>query len=221
MAMGPDGTFAFDNGGYIDTNPFVAGSYELVDEIVDLNVEVGGCTVVPDYRPELTSDGTLRIVFTETGDNACDVGVGTAWTLIRLSPSSAAGAALSTAGASESNPLPTSSIRVGGIWLREGSGQLLRLSGERTYTIDDSGLLGIEPDDTGTWDLEDDTITLTSAGSAVCTEGDAHVLDDVVVDAVDLPEDAATPTRRFRSVAGEPDCRTYGIGDQTWIRVSP
>ena len=54
MAMGPDGTFAFDNGGYIDTTPFVAGTFELDGDIVDLNVEEGGCTVVPDYRADLT-----------------------------------------------------------------------------------------------------------------------------------------------------------------------
>lgn len=221
MAMGPDGTFAFDNGGYLDTTPFVAGTHELDGDIVDLNVEEGGCTVVPDYRAELTSDGTLRVVYTETGDNACDVGVGTEWTLIRLSPSSAAASAISSSTTGGSEPAPPAVSLVTGIWLREGSGQLLRTTADHTYAIDDSGLLGIDPDDTGTWDVEGDAVTLVSAGSASCREGDTHVLDDVLVDSVRLTVAAATFTRRVRAVAADPECRIYGTGDQTWIRVSP
>ena len=221
MAMGLDGTFAFDNGGYIDTDPFVAGTYELDGDVVDVTVEDGGCTVVPDYHAEMTADGAMQIVFTETGDQACDVGLGTEWTLIRLSPSSAAGAAISPPTTGGSEPAPPGVTLVNGIWLREGSGQLLRLSGDHTYAIDDSGVLGIEPDDTGTWEIESDAVMLVSAGSASCTEGDTHVLDDVLVDSVRLTEANATSTRRIRSVAAEPECRIYGTGDQTWIRVSP
>ena len=105
MAMGPDGTFAFDNGGTSTPTHSSPGATSSSVTIVDLSVEVGGCTVVPDYRAELTSDGTLRIVYTETGDKACDVGVGTEWTLIRLSPSSAAGSAISSPTTAGSNRL--------------------------------------------------------------------------------------------------------------------
>lgn len=221
MVLGADGTIAFDNGGYLDTQPFVAGTYQIDGDVVMWDVRQGGCSVGPDFRAVIPEDGRLHVVFTETGDGACDVGVGAEWTWIRVSPSSSAGAAINAPVSDLDNAYPPTEGAVPGIWLRQGSGQLLRLSSAGTYAVDDGGLLGTDPNDTGVYEIDGDTITYTSAGSATCTAGDTQMWEGIAIDDVRLHEDHGSYAKTLHTTAGEPDCGAHFAGDQTWLRISP
>ena len=104
--------------------------------------------------------------------------------------------------------------------MRQGSGQLLHLGNFGDYAIDDGGLLGIDADDTGAHEVDGDSITFTSDGSATCTTGDIHRWEIVLLDDVQLHEDLPQ-AKVLQTEGGEPDCAIHVAGDQTWLRLSP
>lgn len=68
-------------------------------------------------------------------------------------------------------------VDLNGIWVQvedaNSLGVLVRFSANSTFAIDDGGELATKPDALGRFDLDEDTITFTSQGSNLCTEGDS------------------------------------------------
>ncbi len=220
MAIGADGTIAFDSYGQLVTAPYSFGRYELDGDVI---VFLGGCG--QDLRAAMPDVGHLHTAFTEPGIAGCanDIPVGSQWSWIRVSPSSPAGEAVSLPVEAFNNPHSPSETSMSGIWLRQGSGQLLHLGDLGDYAVDDGGLLGIDPDDTGSYEVDGDTITFTSVGGgrAVCTAGDIQRWENVLVDDVQLHEGLSTFAKALQTAGGEPDCSIHLAGDQTWLRISP
>jgi hypothetical protein len=221
MRLGADGTIVFDDSGYLDTDPAHSGTYQLDGDLVVYDFDAGSCTIGPDFRAVMPEEGRLVTTFTETGDGNCDVGAGSEWHWIRVSPSSPLSAAATTADLAAIGEFPVANNNhLAGIWLREGSGQLLRFSSDGSYAIDDGGQLGVDPDDTGTYELDGNTITFTSAGSASCAAGDVNVWAGATVAYIGPDEDDLVSTPVLRTMA-EVGCPTYPAGEQTWLRLSP
>ena len=86
---------------------------------------------------------------------------------------------------------------------------MLRLGGDHTYAIDDAGLLESNPTTPGRG-TRGRHRHVDQRWIASCTEGDTHVLDDVLVDAVRLTEGDATRPDEFAPSRPSPSCRTYG-----------
>lgn len=221
LALHSDGTMAFDNGGYLDTDPAVAGTFALDQHDVVFTAGESACAAGDSWTFEATTpeDGRLLTVITEDGTGNCSVGMGTEWSWTRLSPRSAAGTAIITPATGGGTTHPPTETSVRGIWLLEGSGQLLRFGRDGTYAIDDGGLLGADPDDIGTYEVEGSSIAFTSTGSRSCAAGESMVWEKVVRDDVFVEENRRY-VPRLRTGAIETECPSFGGGDQTWIRVS-
>jgi hypothetical protein len=169
----------------------------------------------------MPDEGRLVTTFTETVDGNCDIGAGSKWTWIRVSPNSPAGAAMTAPDIPAGDEISVASCRLTGIWLLEGSGQRIRFSSDGTYAVDDGGLLGSDPDDTGSYEVVDGTVTLTSAGSASCTVGDVQVWEGATVAQLRLHENLPVYSSLLRSGAAEPGCSIYPSSELTWLRLSP
>jgi hypothetical protein len=222
MRFGDDGTFAFDSRGSIDVTPTFAGTYELDTDAVVTNRVRGVCSEAIDFTVVMPEDGRLHTTVTQTGaGKGCAIPVGTTSEWVRVSPISAAGSAAVTTVASVEDTAPPTPRAMFGIWHRQGSGQLLRLAIDGTYAIDDGGLLGSDPDDTGSYELDGHTVTLTSAGSASCAAGDTQVLDGFMLSSVRVNEVDILSTRLFDATASGSNCPIHTAGDQTWLRISP
>jgi hypothetical protein len=221
LMFGTDGTFAFDRRGNIDTSPDAAETYELDGDVVVTHRERGGCAEAIDFTVEMPEEGRLLTVVTDTGSGkGCVIPVGTESTWLRVSPYSPPGAATFTIVSSVDDTNPPSRQTIYGIWQRQGSGQLLRFGIDGTYAIDDGGLLR-NPDDIGSYELDGDTITFTSAGSATCTAGDNQVWERLSLGSVRLQQEDFLHTRLLNVTAGDPECPIHSAGDQTWLRISP
>jgi len=156
VRFSPDGTYAFDNIGSLDTDPAAAGTYEVNGRIITFTN--GRSRICPDgdrygWRAGLTEDGRLHVLHLSTAEviddipDDCDLVGESTWT--RVSPSSPAGARIPAKLAGESAP-PSTESALRGIWLLEGGGHLLRFGTDGTYALDDAGALGKNPDDVGT-----------------------------------------------------------------------
>ena len=90
VQFSPDGTFAIDNGGYLDTDPSVRGRYELKgDTITFPNVSGHACPGTSfAWQASLLGEGLLRVVTSKEAGGSCREPLGTEWTFIRVSPSS-------------------------------------------------------------------------------------------------------------------------------------
>jgi hypothetical protein len=222
MRLGTDGSITYDTDGFLDTDPAHTGTYQLDGDLVVYDFDAGSCTIGPDFRAVMPEEGRLVTTFIEVGDGNCDVGAGSEWHWIRVAPSSPPGAAATTADLAPIGEFPVANNNhLAGIWVREGSGQLLRFGCDNTYAIDDGGQLGVDPDDTGTYELDGDRITFTGAGSTSCTAGDTQVGESTTVSLVELHEDDPAATSVLHTGAGEADCPTHVSGDQKWLRLSP
>jgi hypothetical protein len=122
-----------------------------------------------------------------------------------------ASAELTAAELSENVGPPTEGADLTGIWLPEGGSHLLRFGWDGTYAIDDSGLLGKDPDDVGTFEVgRKGTITFTSASSSRgCPEGSVSVWEEVRLEVVTL-----------RGVVSRDACMGRAGTDWTWTRIS-
>ena len=222
LMFGTDGSFALDNRGNIDTSPDAAGTYELDGDVVVTHRLRGGCDEAIDFTVAMPEDGRLHTVVTDAGSGkGCAIPVGTASNWIRVSPTSHAGAATVPTVEAVADPNPPSTRTVYGIWHRLGSGQLLRFGIDGTYAIDAAGLLTSDPDDTGTYELNGDKITFTSAGSTTCAAGDTQVWEEVTLTIVRLHEEDFLHTKLLNSTARESECPIHAAESQTWLRISP
>jgi hypothetical protein len=130
--------------------------------------------------------------------------------------------ALDTSGTPAATTFAPSVPTVSGIWLREGSGQLLRFHPDGSYAIDDDGELGVDPDETGSYVIGGSMITFTSDGSTDCPSGETFRWD-VARDSVRLDEDDVLVTSRLHATAAdtEPACPGRPAGEHVWLLVSP
>jgi hypothetical protein len=233
VRFSPDGTFAIDDGGLLDTTPAAAGTYELDGEMI--NFESSGSEVCTEgdtwaFEAGVPSEGQLHTVVKEDADEECSLGVGAQWRLTRVSPSSPPGVEITGEPGEDAVP-PEDAETLAGIWLLEGSGQLLRFGRDQSYATDDAGGLGADPADVGTVELDrDGTLTFTSGPrSRICSEGDRWVWEGVEI--------AVAPATRPDPEAGEgglavggdwtlhgdvtEDACDHAIADDAqWLRIS-
>lgn len=233
VRFSPDGTFAIDNEGFLDTKPVATGTYEL--EGKRISFESSGSRVCTEgdswvFEAGLPEGGRLQTVVKEDADPECTLGVGTQWSLVRLSPSSPPTSEIT--GERGENPVPPDdAATLAGIWLLEETGVLLRLGEDGTYAIDDAGGLGVDPADVGTFELDRrGALTFTSGPrSRSCSTGDRWVWEQVEV--------AVGPQKRPDPEAGEGGLARGGdwtlsadvtedacdhalAADAVWLRIS-
>jgi hypothetical protein len=222
MTFGADGDFAFDSRGSIDVSPTLSGTYELDTSTVVTHRLRGVCSEAIDFTVAMPEDGRLHTTVTESGEGkGCAIPVGTTSEWVRVSPISAAGSATVTTVQSVEDTAPPTLQAMYGIWQLQGSGQLLRLAIDGTYAVDDGGQLAGDPDDTGRYEIDGHTLTLTSAGSASCAAGDTQVLDGFTLRSVRVAEADLLLTKVIDATASGSACPIHTAGDQTWLRISP
>jgi hypothetical protein len=212
--FGVDGTFAIDHDGLLDSTPAAAGTYGLGGRTITFT-SVGSKVCAEGDRwaweagfPEA---GRLLTVISEDGSFECSLGIGRELRWTRVSPRSPAGVEMFAERTPGTGPPPTTSTSVSGIWLLQGSGTLLRLSWQGTYALDDGGGLGTDPDDEGSFEVDDrGTLTFTSgAESQACDAGDLWTWRKVQFGA-----------GKLRGVVSEDECRNDVGVDQTWFLLS-
>lgn len=160
-------------------------------ELVPYTLTPTGYTLPPsfcDFDASLDTDGLMdstvvRIPEPELRQEGCGFPLGDRGTLTRISPASRVGTSLSPSTEGPTQALPvrwTSDLR--GAWLKQGTGQLLMVTDDPegrglVYRLDDDGRLYDLPDDQGTVELNDGTLTLTSsADSTGCLDGSTTTL---------------------------------------------
>lgn len=101
----------------------------------------------------------------------------------------------------------TGESQLHGIWLLDGDAVLLRLStADQSYAIDDSGLLGVDPDDTGTYTFDGRTLTFTSGEETrECQPGDRAIWNVGIL-----------PTLQLVAVVIEDECGRSVGEEKTW-----
>lgn len=212
MSFQDDGTFAIDAFGTLDTSPATRGTYELAGRHISFLVEPSARCPTGEtftFRAAVPADGRLHTVMSEPG---CDVAAGVEWTWTRVSPASAGGTSIERDPTVATQPIEDV-VSLQGIWLLEGTGQLLRISWSGAYVIDDAGRLSSGSFDVGELAPDGGTLSLSSGrGSRGCHEGDRWVWDEVRVDAfahvmraTQVRDDCGHGTARARMV---------------WIRIS-
>ena len=214
--IGADGSFVFDPNGLLDTDPWGIGTYELNGTEVIITVTNGAC---PDWAfnvDDIPEDG--RVLATHLA--GCHDNAGDPWNLTRLSPISASASAI-VEPVTVLDPVEISPAIVEGIWLREGTGQLASFTSDGRYSVDDGGLLGIDPDDIGHYEIDGDTFVLSTDGTGSCPAGTTVTWTDAILDSVTFPKDDSLYIRRLRLTAPDNDCVGWTSGEQTWLRVSP
>lgn len=208
VQFGPDGTYAIDHHGELDTRPYSFGTYEVEGRTVSFAGSAGEW----EWEAAIPEDGWLLTL--SIRDNTGDLAPGTEWTWVRVSPGSPAGAQITAPAASGEGVPPSEEWQLSGIWLLEGTGQLLRFSTDGTYALDDRGRLRGDPNDQGTFEVDGKgTIMLTSgAQSHTCAEGTSWVWKDVRV---------IVSIGTLRGVVTKDDGKRDLGPDMTWVRLSP
>ena len=123
---------------------------------------------------------------------------GEPWNLTRLSPISPSASAIVEPASVSDAPVELSTAIVEGIWLREGTGQLASFTSDGRYSVDDGGLLGVDPDDTGHYEIDGDTFALSTDGTGSCVAGTTVTWTAAILDSVTFPEDDLVYIRRLR-----------------------
>ena len=227
IQFGPGDLFVLDGRAQL-TAPVFRGRHTFVDDVVtyaDNEIVDGPCDDDRQNRWAVTTvdDGKIDTEVLESG--VCGGGVGTSRTMLRLSPTSSAGAAI-TAPDGEFDDTLTFPTLLKGIWLREGTGEVVLFHTDGTYARSDTGDVLTDPEDRGTFllvtpegDDELANIVMTSDGTSECAAGSTLTWDQVqwnqVPPAVDNP---LGPIGAVRTIA-EDDCGV-SVGDQTWIHIS-
>ena len=213
MRFDTDGTFAIDAYGSLDSAPATQGTFRIEGHLV--RFEVGPSARCPTgetftFRTGLPEDGRLETVMIDPG---CGVAPGTEWTWTRVSPVSAAGTTIRASSPSGDAAPPGDAGELEGIWLLEGTGQLLRISFSGSYAIDDQGTLGIAPYDEGDIEIDGRTVILISGpGSRECRDGARWTWRSVAVEPF---------VTAMRATTGRDGCG-HGLDDVelTWIHIS-
>lgn len=149
---------------------------------------------------------------------------GTQWTFVRVSPSSPPGEEL--AGEPGEPTPPEDASTLAGLWLREGSGQLLSLGADGTYAVDDAGELGVDAADTGTFELDrNGSLTLTSGPkSRACSQGDRWVWEGAEIEVGPTVEDPTGVAQggdwTLVGDVTEDACGHGAAEDVRWLRIS-
>ena len=232
VQFGPGDLFVLDGRAQL-TDPAFRGRYTFVDDVVtylDNEVVDGPCpTGGGQTRWAITTgdDGQIGTEVLEEGE--CSGKVGYSAPMIRLSPVSTAGAAI-TPPDGEFDDTPTFPSLLKGVWLREGTGEVVHFHPDGTYARSDTGDVVANPDDRGTFVLvtpdaaaEDDNesaqVVMTSDGTSKCATGSTLTWDAVqwnqVPPAIDPP---LGPIGAVHTIAD--DACGMSSGDQTWIHVS-
>ena len=213
MRFDPDGTFAIDAYGSLDSAPATRGTFGIDGDQVHFEVAPSArCPTGETFtlRVGVSADGRLDSVMTEPG---CGVARGTEWSWTRVSPASALGTEIRAPAPSGDAAPPVDVRSLEGIWLLEGTGQLLRISFSGAYAIDDTGTLGTDPYDEGTIEVRGAKVVLISGpGSRACQAGATWEWATVVVE----PFGSA-----MRGVMRTDECG-HGVEDTklTWVRIS-
>jgi hypothetical protein len=215
--IGADGSFLFDVDGNLDTDPWGIGTYELDGTEVIISVTNGACSDWAFNVDDIPEDGRVLATYSRTG---CHLEAGDPWNLTRLSPMSPSGSAIVEPVTVSDTPLELSAATVDGIWLREGTGQLVSFTSDGRYSVDDGGLLGVDPDDTGHYEIDGDTFVLSTDGTGSCAAGTTVTWTAAILDSVTLTGDSLY-TGRLRLTAPDNECVGWTSGEQTWLRVSP
>jgi hypothetical protein len=216
--IGADGSFVFDMEGVLDTDPFGTGTYELNGTELIISVTNGACSDWAFRVDDIPEDGRVLATYSRSG---CHVNAGEPWNLTRLSPMSPSASAIVEPITVSDAPVELSPTIVEGIWLREGTGQLASFTSDGRYSVDDGGLLGVDPDDTGHYEIDGDTFVLSTDGTGSCAAATTATWTAAILDAVKFTEDDALNTRRLRLTAPDNECVGWTSGEQTWLRVSP
>jgi hypothetical protein len=224
LRMSRDGTAAFDDGGLLDRTPAVLATYEGHGDSLSFTVVEGDACDKGDnwtWRTGVQSEGRMHIVSLEDGAGNCSIGLGTKWSFTRVSPISQATAQI-TAQDSAGKGAPPSPRMLQGIWLEEGrvaSGpaprrrgtNLLRFAWDETYAIDDGGMLGTNPNDEGTFLIDEGTLKFTSGSDTrACSPG-----------AVTMWKQVRLSGRTLRAVVARDECGGSVGAELTWILLSP
>ncbi|HEY6567861.1 MAG TPA: hypothetical protein VI341_10135, partial [Actinomycetota bacterium] len=158
VSFRPDGTFSLDDRGTLSVDPLASGTFTVTDdEIAFTGVGAGRC--VGDgwaWQASIPETGLMRAVYTEEGTGACRTPLGTEWTMVRVSPATAATDAIFGPGVSDTlpsdGPAPTTR-ELAGIWLTIddlGSTSLLvRFQADGEFVMDDRGGITGIPSVTG------------------------------------------------------------------------
>lgn len=232
VQIGPGELFVLDGRAQL-TAPVFRGRYTFLDDIVTYDgneISDGPCSASDGptrWKVSAVDDGEIGTEVLENG--ACAAEVGSRAMMTRLSPASAAGAAIAAPdGAFDTTPTLPSQLK--GLWLRQGTGEVVSFHVDGTYARSQRGDVLVAPDDRGAFALEthddataDDgglaTVVMTSDGSATCAEGSTLTWDTIewnrVPPAVDPP---LGPIGAVQVVAD--DTCSGSSGEQTRIHIS-
>jgi hypothetical protein len=206
-----DGTFAFEADGEFES-PAVLGTYEILGDVVTFHVggEVCQAGDILEWRTRVTDDGRLSAVLTrDAPGESCGLAVGTPLSFTRVSPVSPASLAIAAQEPGPDAGRLSEASQLAGVWLGRDTGELISFTWYGTYRRDGSGLIGTEPNDEGTYRVEDGSVAFTSAeGSAGCAAGDVTVWTRVRLDEGAL-----------RAFVEPDDCGREAGVLEIWVRV--
>lgn len=185
----------------------VEGSTVVVD-FVDAQGQT--CRATKTWKAE--SDGVVSFDAPVMVGPACTTTGALASMSTRLSPVSEAGKAFAPRPSGPAQPV-IDVVQLNGVWLRQGTGQLLAIDEVRgtagsEYLLDDDGDIDVTPDASGSLTVgPDERIVLTSAGCAETVLGNAVA--------------TGTNTRNTLTVTVTSDpCQQFGGATVlTWIKV--
>jgi hypothetical protein len=232
VQIGPGELFVLDGRAQL-TSPIFRGRYTFVDDVVSYDgneIAEGPCS--PGDGPTrwsvvIVADGEIGTEVLE--DGVCSAEIGTRASMIRLSPASAAGAAISPPEGEFDSTLTLPS-QLKGLWLRQGTGEVLYFDVDGTFARSDGGDVVAAPDDRGAFALERDDaaatedealaqVVMTSDGSGICAAGSTLTWASVEWNRV--PPAADPPLGPIGTVRVTSDDTCSGSSsEQTWIHVS-
>jgi len=210
------------------TAPVFRGRYTFADDVVtyfDNEIADGPCPADDQTRLAIVivDDGEIGSEVLEAG--VCSSEDDTLASMIRLSPASPAGAAI-TPPDGEFDDTPEFTSQLKGIWLHEATGEVIYFHPDSTYARSDIGDVVTNPDDSGTFVLvtpEDEDgpaqVVMTSDGTSKCAAGATLTWGTVewnqVPPALDPP---LGPIGAINTIAD--DSCGMSSGNQTWIHIS-
>ena len=225
--FGPGDLFVLDGRAQLIA-PVFRGRYTFADDVVtyfDNEIADGPCPADDQTRLAIVivDDGEIGSEVLEAG--VCSSEDDTLASMIRLSPASPAGAAI-TPPDGEFDDTPEFTSQLKGIWLHEATGEVIYFHPDSTYARSDIGDVVTNPDDSGTFVLvtpEDDNgpaqVVMTSDGTSKCAAGATLTWGTVewnqVPPALDPP---LGPIGAINTIADD-SCGTSS-GNQTWIHIS-
>jgi hypothetical protein len=206
------GKFSMYDGGEPVEEPRLRGAYSQRGDAIRFTSQGSvGCADGDawTWRAGISRSGLLHVEL--AGAPACGLESGIRWTLIRVSPVSAAAQAIQVPTGAD-GPAPTVDD-LGGIWLSlEGGGSsslLLWLGSDGSFVLDNHGKLFTDPFERGEYELDGRELTFRSGGSDCGDWGwRASVPQDGVLAAV-------------QTLEGVSQCYVPEGTAWTWVRLSP